>query len=363
MEKSRYEELQTQIFSEFEKGGLKTALRYIDDCIKKTPDSIEAYLVRSELYIENGDFKKALNDIEKSIMINSNVAESYFNRGFLFAKSGSDVKKALADFTKAIELDPDYAEAYTNRANMYLKLRETQRAIDDCNKAIELSPDDMESYYNRGLAYYKIGELEKALEDYDKVIELAPENVEAYGKRGLLNAQSGNISEAIRDYEKFLELDPNNLNAKLIQRSLLDLKSGKTPREIERNKSLTTMIIGCVMGAVIIGLLSGFRWLGFVIGAYLGLGIGPFWEDLKEELVSRFSVYFAAIRQLLNDDVAEKGLIKGHLLGIFILTPFRFLIYIVMFLVWPGLKLYFKLLISPFIAISEFVQLNSNIKK
>jgi len=227
MANQKYDELFKQVTSVFEKNGPDAAFSYIEDCIKKTPNSPEIYLISGEFYLEVGDIEGALKDFEKAIKINPNESQAYYDRGLLYARTGSDINKALNDFSKAIELDANYAEAYANRANMYLKLREPQKAIIDCTKAIELSQDNFEPYFNRGLAYANTGEFAKALEDYNKVIELSPENIEAYLKRGILSQQLGNASDAIHDYEKFLELDPNNKNAALARDALRDLRSGK----------------------------------------------------------------------------------------------------------------------------------------
>ena len=312
---------------------------------------------QSELYTHKGNFQKALKDAEKAIEINRKNATAYENRGRINIFLGNDLNKALSDFTKAIELNPNYASAYTSRSNVYLKMREPEKAIDDCTKAIKIAPnDDGAPYFNRGLAYANMGEMEKALGDYNMVIQIDPKNVEAYGKRGVINSELDKTQDAISDFEEFLRLDPSNKMAKLVRQGLKDLKSGKKIGSgSEKNKMLGTLIVGGVVGAVLVGLISSFNLLGFLIGAFFGIGIGPFWADLKEELIIWGGSLNATIKKMLSEDVAEKGFIKGYFFGIFIFTPLRFLVGVVMFLVWPGLKLYFKLVISPFIAIHQIV--------
>ena len=299
MKSIKYDDLIAQTMSELKKGGWDAAFSFIDDYIQKTP-IIEAYLVRSEMYLEKGDFQNALKDIEKSITIDPTEAKAYFNRGLAHAKSGGDAKKSLDDFTKAIELNVNYAGAYTNRANIYLQMSEFQKAIMDCNKAIELSPNEAEPYYNRGLAYFNMEEPKKAFKDYNKVIELDPENAEAFFKRGFLNSQSGNTQEAISDYEEFLRLDPNNTNAKLVRDELRQLKSGKTaksnkaPANIKRKHLLIFSAIGFVLGTII-GAVNGSvilgMWLG--IGGGVGLSFLPEIPDLFKGAYKRRGFVYA----------------------------------------------------------------------
>ena len=357
MDNKKYNELLNQAIFMLKKDGPETVFKSLDDSIKQNPNFLEAYLVRGEIYTEKGDYEESLSDFEKAIKIDPSIPQSYFLRGMLYIKLRNDINKAFSDFNKAIELDSKYAAAYSNRGNMYLKMREPQKAIDDCTKAIELSSVEMEPYFNRGLAYANLGEFKKSLDDYNMVIKIDPKNVEALAKRGLCHSELGNIQEAISDFEKFLELDPNNKNADLVRDALKNLGNGKKINDnTDKKKILNKMIIGCVIGAIIVGSLSSFNWLGFVIGAFLGLGFDNFWKECKEEIIISFGALFNTLKKMSSDDVAEKGFLQGGLLGIFVYTPLRFLLGVVMFLFWPGLKLYFKLIISPFITINNFLK-------
>jgi len=229
----KYNKLVKQVESLFETDGDMAAFAFLDDCIEKNPDFLEACIARSDMHAEIGlkhsdpvFIREAFRDLESVIEKAPNDPEAYYHRGLLCARLGDNIDKAFADFSKAIELDANHANAYANRATIYLKRKELQNAIGDCNKAIELSPDIVEAYFNRGTAYNNMDMHSKALPDFNKVIELAPENAEAYVRRGYVYSQAGNIQEAIKDYEKFLELDPNNQKASMVRDELEKFKSG-----------------------------------------------------------------------------------------------------------------------------------------
>jgi len=357
MANQKHDELLKQIMSVFEKNGPDAALSYIEDCIKKDPNSPEVYLIRGEFYLDGtGNIEGALKDFEKVIKINPNEPKAYYHRGLLYARTGSD-NKALNDFSKAIELDANYAEAYANRANMYLKLDELQKAISDCTKAIEISQSNVEPYFNRGLAYMNMNEPAKALEDYNKVIELDPDNVEAYFRRGFLHSHFGNLQEAIRDYEKFLELDPNNKNATLVRDTLSDLRSGKIPSEdtFTGKKSklpqIIIMIIGAAIGGGVIGSFVAAPRLststdviiGALIGVFFGIGLGPFLGSVKEWFGRIWN-----IKYVIKEEQAKRAdRLEGCLYGLFYGL-----------LGWGILgffKLGWALIKSPFVAIYELV--------
>jgi len=283
-----YKDLSQKTIEVYKEGGWYEAIKYINNYINENPNTYEAYLVRSELYTENSNFQKALEDAEKAIKINPQEASVYNNRGSIYVQSGNDINKALNDFNKAIELNANYISAYTNRANVYMQMEEFRKAINDCTKAIDISPNEnIEPYYNRGLAYMNIGETAKALDDYNKVIELDSKNAEAYARRGAINSQLGNTQEAIHDYEEFLRLDPDNKNAKLVRDELGKLKnctissSAESYEVVTAKKEITTILIGAIVGAIIIGgwystIVSGSEvlagiWIGFGMGGGISL--------------------------------------------------------------------------------------------
>ncbi|MDR1858907.1 MAG: tetratricopeptide repeat protein [Treponema sp.] len=328
----KYDDLWDQLRRGYEERGWDEtdAIKFLDNRINETSNFLEAYLIRGELYLEMENFQQALDDLEKVIRIDPNIAESYFSRGMIYARLGGNVNKALDDFSKAIELYDaescvclEYAEAYVNRGNMYLKLKNYQQAINDCTKAIEeLSMDDrVEPYYNRGLAYMKIGEVSKAFDDYNKVIQLDPKNAEAFGKRGLINSGLGNIQEAINDFEEFLRLDPNNTNAKLVRDELEKLKKGDassfddSQEILILKKELKFILIGSIIGAIaggIIAVLFGREGLGLEGLVFLWPLIGCGGS------ISLVPSFFRMGRDIGGSIDSGKGGIIGGVLGFFL---------------------------------------------
>jgi len=219
MERHKYNEMSKLVIAVFDKYGHEDALNRLNSGIAKAPHLVEAYLVRGELYMELNDFKMALSDFEKAIMISPDEPEAYFLRGLLYVNKG-DIDKAVNDFDKTIELDANHADAYINRANMYLKKNLLQKASVDCTKAIELSPDRMEPYYYRGLAYGGFGGYTKALEDYNMAIDIVGESsdqhLDTFAKRRIAKSLSDNTLEAIRNAELIHRMHEEAENSKTI---------------------------------------------------------------------------------------------------------------------------------------------------
>ncbi len=99
------------------------------------------------------------------------TAEKYLEQGN--AKYNlQDYRGAIQDFNKAIEINPQLAEAYLNRGNAKDDLQDYSGAIQDYNKAIEINPQLAEAYLNRGNAKYRLNDKSGACLDWSKAGEL-----------------------------------------------------------------------------------------------------------------------------------------------------------------------------------------------
>lgn len=354
MKNQKYDEVLAQAKSAYEKGGWDAAFDYIDDCIEKNPNLPEAYIVRGELHGIIEAYQVGIADLDNAIDLNPNSAYSYYTRGTLYAKSGNN-NKALDDFNKAIELDANYADAYANRGNIYLILGKFHEVISDCGKAIELSAGTGEEsfapYHNRSIAYMNLGEFEKAFEDYNKAIETGPEEpglARVYINRGAYYSELNKPQEAIRDLEKAIELDPNDKYTQDARDAIKKLKAGKNIStgllsgggysKPGKNRKLIIMIIGLVIGGVIGVLLGmgGYWYIGLLIGAYFGIGIGPFGHHLKEEIGDAWYHIKMAFNMVNNED--GSGVAANLIL-----------------VLWYLIRLFFWFLVSPFIAVYQLV--------
>jgi tetratricopeptide (TPR) repeat protein len=167
------------------------------------------------IYDKQGDFDKAIDNFTKTIEINPNDADAYYNRGIAYGKKG-EFDKAIVDFTKAIEINPKYADAYNNRGMAYRKKGELDKAIADYTKTIEINSNDADAYNNRGIAYGKKGEDDKALADFTKAIEINP-----------------NLAEAMANLGKTYQLKANKEKAKYWYEQALKNKDHLTPEQIQ----------------------------------------------------------------------------------------------------------------------------------
>lgn len=120
-----------------------------------------------------------------------------------------DYDPALENLDRAIELDPELALAYFYRGGIYIytERRGNTSAVSDFDHAIELDPGFAMAWYLRGVTHVKKGEFDKALKDFTRAIELRPDYRAAYSNRGVLHIFiNQDVSHGCEDFRRLCEL-------------------------------------------------------------------------------------------------------------------------------------------------------------
>jgi len=175
------------------------------DVIDKSPRKARAYNSRGLIYINRGDYTRALVDLDKALSLDSLFLDSYLNRGTAYALKG-ERDRALRDFNRGAEIDSLDLRPLTNRANLYMDLGQYDEALNNLNRSLALQSNNAIIYLNRGLVYYRIGDFQKALQDYDHALRLNPGLVEGYYNRALAYHKMGRNDLAQQDVRQIQRL-------------------------------------------------------------------------------------------------------------------------------------------------------------
>jgi len=189
-------------------------MTFYDSAVSQNPKSAIAYYGRGNVKCDRSDYKGAIEDFNKAIVICPDNEQAYNNRGLAKANIG-DQAGAIEDFDKAIAISPKDIEVYNNRGNVKNARKDFQGAVDDYTKAIAISPTYYQAYYNRGIIKVNLGDKPGAIEDFHKAIVICPNYAEAYNSMGAAIFTNGNIKEAMINYNKTIEINPNYLEAYL----------------------------------------------------------------------------------------------------------------------------------------------------
>jgi tetratricopeptide (TPR) repeat protein len=127
----------------------------------------------------------------------------YNNNGVLKLNAG-DYRGAIADFNKALVLNQNYTLPRVNRGLAKAAQGDDKGAIEDFNQAIRTqraAPKD-DIYYDRGVSRRDLGDLQGAIDDFSEAIRINSAEPSYYHGRGIVREQTGDTKGAAKDFDQ-----------------------------------------------------------------------------------------------------------------------------------------------------------------
>jgi tetratricopeptide (TPR) repeat protein len=183
------------------------AIDVLQKDISKNPKSDEGYYLLGYVYGEQGNFEGLVENYDKSLAISQNFVKDIsasrkyfwaqaFNRGVSLYQKGvksTDTDsakiyydKSIADFKSALKIEPDSGDTYKNLAFVYLSKGDNNAAIEPLQKLIEREKalDGYkflgEIYYVNGTNLTTAGKTEEAKVEFNKSIDVLEEGLKNY---------------------------------------------------------------------------------------------------------------------------------------------------------------------------------------
>lgn len=185
----------------------------------KVTSAQNAYVKLGQQALMEGDFKVAIQRLERACVIDSTNSDALWMLGYSYYHS-ANYKKSISTYTRVVTIKPTDATSYYYRARAKsymakdntLSAQERDKylygAIVDFTKAVTLEPTDAKYYQNRGIAYREYG-----------VFKLDQTSKATYDKVRGINA----LKASIGDLEKVLNDNPTRADIA----SLLDISKEK----------------------------------------------------------------------------------------------------------------------------------------
>jgi len=186
----------------------KAALVDFNKCLMVNPSFTNAVQQKGFTEVELGMYDIAAKTFARLIELEPNVAEHYASQAMAYKHSGNHVL-TIKYMTKAIALEnnPIY---YQIRGNSYFQLKNLTKAYDDLGRVLENDSLNHEAYFTRGAAAFGLEKYDLALVNAIKAIKLNPNSFEYNYLKGMTNVKLKKRKEAIIDFEKVIELNPTH---------------------------------------------------------------------------------------------------------------------------------------------------------
>ncbi|MDD2437599.1 MAG: tetratricopeptide repeat protein [Massilibacteroides sp.] len=174
------------------KGEVEEAIDAVSEGIRLKENFSEAYLLRSELFLEKKEGTLALEDTDRVIANEGEEETAYLLRG----KIHSFIQKkteAEADFRNVLALNPFHEDAALALAELLEEMERWDEALVALDDLIELSPDLGKAYEKRAKIKKQRGDGQGAEEDEQKAKELSDSKTEQSGQADFSKLYEGGI--------------------------------------------------------------------------------------------------------------------------------------------------------------------------
>ena len=207
-------------------GELEDAILDMDAAIGANATS-DMYALRGEMYMQMGNYQKALNDFNSSVEMDGMNAVAFYDRALLnmrlenYDAALNDINNALAAQSMKPANALSMRNLYAKRGQLNLWLKNWQGAVADYTNSLARAEGSVSSdvYAERAEAYIALGEYQNAINDYTSAIRVISEQIQAAPDQETREAQS---SDAMSYFEKSAAL---NLNLGNIDAARNDLES------------------------------------------------------------------------------------------------------------------------------------------
>jgi tetratricopeptide (TPR) repeat protein len=208
-------------------------LGYLDLAIQKSPDLVEAYILRAEYKTDHDDAKGALTDLKKAEELAPDSALVYLEYSRAFLALG-DTDNAVAYAKRANTLDITMLPVYLALGEAYAANNQPGEAAKALHTYLIYAPEDPTAYLEIGKLHYLAGEYEAALEDLDKSIAYK-NDPEARLYHGLTLVELDRGPEAVAELDHALDFFPESFMAHLgmVRALYLDEKFGSAALEAD----------------------------------------------------------------------------------------------------------------------------------
>lgn len=191
------------------------SLNDLTKSIELNPQDLTNRVNRLNLYLGGlNDHERALEDANHILRFDQVQGLRFRSRVFIHM---AEYKQAIDELTKAIIIDPRNHILLNNRAWYKAYIGEYENALTDAEKAIAINNQPPYQFGTRGQAKYLLGDLQGSLDDYNHAIELSQDDVAYKVAKAIALFKLNRITEAIELWQAMLTIDDDLQTAKVLQ--------------------------------------------------------------------------------------------------------------------------------------------------
>lgn len=178
------------------------------DCVKKSPHKGRPYVNLGMVYIETGQYDKALEATQKGIDLDPKFGGAYYNLSIIYQKMG-DLNQAIAMAKKTVEVDPDIGLAYYSLGGIYFENGRYEESEEAYKKFLKIYPYYPEVHNLLAIVYAAQKKFDQAVTELEWEIKINPDHALAHSNLGKIYwYEYQNREKAITHLKTALMVDP-----------------------------------------------------------------------------------------------------------------------------------------------------------
>ncbi len=182
---------------------------------------------------EQGQYDKALAQIDKAIQKNPQNPDYYSTRG-VFLHRMNDPIRATEAYQDAIRVAPDHCFSHYNLGLIYMRQNKILQAISEWEAVIKVKPRDVDAIFNIAVSLSHLGKSKQAVPFYEKVIQIQPTHVQAHQNLGVIYRDQNDFAKAKFHLNKLRELD--STYTEVVETEILKCEEQEFLAELEKKK-------------------------------------------------------------------------------------------------------------------------------
>lgn len=200
---------------------LDRLIEQYDRQIPVTPSRGDLRIKRGDALFLRGEFRRAIDDYEAALEIDTLLDWAWFGRGMARARLG-DIEAGIEDMNVFLQRNPESSLGYTKRGIRYLWLGDLERAEEDFREALRLDPDNAEAHSDLGVLLAQRQEFDGAVHHMQAAVHHDPTYRKAHHNLAMVHFLDGRPAQARESVERALALNPRARDSMLLKGEILE---------------------------------------------------------------------------------------------------------------------------------------------
>lgn len=221
----------------FQMDEMEMAMQFYDQAIEKFPNFRRAYKNAGLIHVRNGEFKKALPYLTKTVELGGHTSLAYGLLGFAYGSMDQHLSAESA-YRMAILLDPETVDWQLGLARSLFKQQKYGDAASLCSLLIEKNPERADFWLLQANAYLGMEQPMRAAENYEYVNLLGKATSESMTLLADIYVKEERWDMAAESYLRAYEID----NGENPSKSLRAAKILATRGALQESKRLLNRV-------------------------------------------------------------------------------------------------------------------------